>query len=487
VKKFVYIFLIVGLAYRSTINSVEPITIGAVSLASWGAVKGYKWHKKRKQIWACFQALKSAASFEAFSDELIKGSCDIYAGEIFRSCCEKNNLSLIKQLAQKEIFLEKLSSTALHDACIAGSRAIVEYCLERGVSIEAVDSKGCTPLMAAIGGAELDRIELLCDTLHTDGGILFEDYPEVMCQKWIDDRAQLQESDDYYEIVQILLTHGALLEAQNDRGFQALHYAVIRGDKKIISLLLGMGASIVAKSKDGLTPFDWAVICDDLQLQIDFLEMQGVLSDKLSFVLKNLERSKDAQRFELYRQAHLEVTSKMVSDKLYLHFVVGMGLEKWVSGLIAQDYDVNHTDMYNHEAPLHFGAYSSRRGLAVYYWNKLFQIDSSDPAIKWGPARQAVKRLLLQPICQEEQHIFKDITSLLLDNGATIDLQNRVGWTALHAAAVVGNLEVVQMLIVRGARLDIKDNVGKTAAEWALEIGHADIVHLLTACERGQQ
>lgn len=59
----------------------------------------------------------------------------------------------------------------------------------------------------------------------------------------------------------------------------------------------------------------------------------------------------------------------------------------------------------------------------------------------------------------------------LLDHGAPIDGQDsQYGNTALHAAAMNGNLEVVQLLVERGADPSIRNKEGKTPYEEATEL-----------------
>ena len=68
---------------------------------------------------------------------------------------------------------------------------------------------------------------------------------------------------------------------------------------------------------------------------------------------------------------------------------------------------------------------------------------------------------------------------LLLEHGADINVQNRVGRTALHRASFNGALEVVRVLLEHGADVEAKNIVGETALQEAADRGHDNIVKLL--------
>ena len=53
----------------------------------------------------------------------------------------------------------------------------------------------------------------------------------------------------------------------------------------------------------------------------------------------------------------------------------------------------------------------------------------------------------------------KFTTQWLLDNGASVDAQNRIGETALHYAARNNDKQMVHLLLERGARCDIESTV----------------------------
>ncbi len=72
------------------------------------------------------------------------------------------------------------------------------------------------------------------------------------------------------------------------------------------------------------------------------------------------------------------------------------------------------------------------------------------------------------------------IVEFALDLGAGIDDQdNKAGITPLHAAAERDYLDIVKLLIERGARIDLKELNGWTPVFRATQKAHKDVVKLL--------
>ena len=72
------------------------------------------------------------------------------------------------------------------------------------------------------------------------------------------------------------------------------------------------------------------------------------------------------------------------------------------------------------------------------------------------------------------------IVELLLEKGASPDIQDEYGMTALMRSVVLRHSRIVELLIEKGASLDIKDGYdGGTALMRAVIQGHSPIVELL--------
>ena len=110
--------------------------------------------------------------------------------------------------------------TALHSAVVLENEKIVRMLLKCGASTnDAMVSNGRTPLISAI---------------HKKNTVIAE----------------------------LLIQHGAKIDAKDKDGLTALHMAVMVIDMKNIRMLLRNGASLNIKNRYGMTPFEW-ILCND--------------------------------------------------------------------------------------------------------------------------------------------------------------------------------------------------------------------------------
>lgn len=85
-------------------------------------------------------------------------------------------------------------------------------------------------------------------------------------------------------------------------------------------------------------------------------------------------------------------------------------------------------------------------------------------------------------------HGRKDMTRLLLEAGAAINLQDEDGSTALMCAAEHGHHDIVRLLLSQAdCDSSVVDVDGSSALKIALEAGHADIGVLLYAHQRANR
>lgn len=72
-----------------------------------------------------------------------------------------------------------------------------------------------------------------------------------------------------------------------------------------------------------------------------------------------------------------------------------------------------------------------------------------------------------------------NITKMLIDAGAIINVKQQAGFTPLHAAAQQGDIEIIILLLEHNAEVDIRMEGGKLPADLAQEKGFAEIAEIL--------
>ncbi|XP_026548528.1 ankyrin repeat domain-containing protein 22-like, partial [Notechis scutatus] len=81
---------------------------------------------------------------------------------------------------------------------------------------------------------------------------------------------QISKSKQNEHLIKMLLRAGACVNAQDDSGRTALHYACEMKNQSIIPLLVEAGADLSIKDKDGETPLDMA-------RRLKFLNIEHIL------------------------------------------------------------------------------------------------------------------------------------------------------------------------------------------------------------------
>jgi ankyrin repeat protein len=123
--------------------------------------------------------------------------------------------------------------TPLYRATKSTDLATIRLLLEKGANPSLSINDHSTPMMVAAGMG----VRLVAD----------------------EDTLQGSEKGDPLDAVKLFVGRGADVNAVNDQGFTAMHYAAQTGRNKIIEFLAANGAKLDVKNKAGKTPLDLAM------------------------------------------------------------------------------------------------------------------------------------------------------------------------------------------------------------------------------------
>jgi len=74
---------------------------------------------------------------------------------------------------------------------------------------------------------------------------------------------------------------------------------------------------------------------------------------------------------------------------------------------------------------------------------------------------------------------YDQISKMLIEGGANVNVAQHARITPLHIAAQQGNIEMIIVLLENGADVSIKTEMGMTASDLALEKGHKELAEIL--------
>ncbi|CAL1682579.1 unnamed protein product [Lasius platythorax] len=359
------------------------------------------------------------------------------------------------------------SNTPLHFAVINGDIEIVKLLLDSDANIDAKNQYGRTPFHNAVESKKMEIIELLLNrgadvnarniNSITPLHLAVEKGSNEEIIKLLLSRGANVDAKGYLQNVEHLLKHGAHVNSAytstSREGYTPLHLAVEKGSEEIIKLLLSRGANVDAKGIDGITSLHIAAERGYLQI-VEHLLKRGAhvnsvytSTSREGYTPLHLAVEKDSEEIiKLLLSRGANVDAKGKDGITSLHIAVERGYLQIVEHLL------------KHEAYVNFAYTStSREGYTPLYL-----------AVEKG--HEKVVKLLLEyganvdaqdkDVCSYGKEYDK-IVANLLQYGFTVNPEDVNNRTLLHAAVEKGYLEIVQELLKYGTDVNMLYNSRK--------------------------
>ena len=163
---------------------------------------------------------------------------------------------MLEKGADVEICGSLFNRTPLMKAAECGHFKIVEFLINHGASVNATDKYGNTALLLAVRERQNEIFCLVLQNVN-DAGLYI-----------VNQRTPLMQvaACGQIEIVEVLINHGASINARDKYGNTALLFAARERQKGIVELLLQKGADVEIPDEDDITPLMEAAECGHVQI-----------------------------------------------------------------------------------------------------------------------------------------------------------------------------------------------------------------------------
>ncbi|KAL8934248.1 MAG: hypothetical protein Q9216_006001 [Gyalolechia sp. 2 TL-2023] len=313
----------------------------------------------------------------------------------------------------------------LHLAAMRGHHRIIEILLQEHVKVDELGPNDETALRVA---SEKGYVEVVALLLQAKAKVNARDRKRL--------RTPLHTAaiNGDETMAELLVRHGAHIEAKDGDLMTPLHHACEAGKDRIVALLLNKKANPEALGRRGMTP----VVCAAASGQVNIIEI----------LLK--------KRASLKHQAEGDMTA--------LHWAAFNGHDETVDFLLQK------------RAPLHVANKDGRTALHLAIMAGYFAV--AELLIRRGAAIEAQCRAMKRGIHYACQANSPEIVQLLLGYNADPEVESS-GQRPLHFCAAKGLTSIVNVLLSKGVDIESRNADGERALGLASRMGHLSVVRML--------
>ena len=274
------------------------------------------------------------------------------------------------------------------------------------------------------------------------------------------------------DLVNMLLKHGAAIEAVNNSGFTPLLLAFQEGNEPGALALLEGGARVKdVQTSTTCRPLLHETLLRGLGLCAAHILARGISASEPCAngvpPISYAALGGNVAAGELILQHGVSISSADVAGSTPLMLSSAEGHKSFTEFLLKHGADVD-VCAEDGTTALHSAVQSGDADLCKMLVEHGVPLDAVDED---GRTALATSLSVDPAVCQ-----------VMIDAGAQLDVANRVGYSPLLSACEAGQSEFVKMLIDAGAQLRVTDD-GFTALILAADGGHVEAVRHLLECQ----
>ncbi|XP_065839304.1 ankyrin-3-like isoform X1 [Oscarella lobularis] len=425
-------------------------------------------------------------------DLLISKGCNIYAKDkdgdgALALASLKGNVKLAEKLIRLGLDVNEAHSdgyTSLHWACEKGHLDLAQFLIQNCANLEIESKSGYTPFLVACNCERVGVVDLLiskgCNIYakrkRGDGALAMASWrgnvklaeklirlgldvneAQVFCKTSLHWAAQ----NGHLELAEFLIKNGANLEVEDENGSTPILLSAAVGNFDLLDMLISKGCDVQAKNKVGngvlgIASANGRVEMVKKLLKMRFSQFETDYFGRTSLHWAATYNEREVAEVLIERGANVEAKDKRGRTP-FLRAVL-YGHNEFANFLLSKGCNRHAIDHKGHGA-LALACIEKHYETAEWLLSKFNDQDINS---------------VLHLAAQSDDD---RIVSLLISNGADIEVQDEWGCTPLVTAIEFGSDNVIDFLLKEGCNMYAKTKKGEFVLDVAIMGGRLDLFH----------